>query len=106
MSKTHKAKPLEVLRNYKVIVREVKEIIKEIDPEVQVYVFGSVVKGEYTTVSDIDVLVVTKKIDMKYDIMVNVYKRIDAPIELHVTSPEQFKRWYKKFLKPGEIEEL
>lgn len=88
------------------VALKVKEIIKRIDPNAKIYVFGSVVKGRYTASSDIDILVVTKDIGKKYQMKVSVYKEIEAPIELHVTTPEKFHAWYKKFIDPDEIIEI
>ena len=68
--------------------------------------FGSVVKGYYTGLSDIDILVVTDKIDMKYDIMVRVYSELDAPIELHIVSKDKMEDWYMRFIEPDELEEI
>ncbi|RLG40685.1 MAG: nucleotidyltransferase domain-containing protein, partial [Thermoproteota archaeon] len=45
---------------------------------------------------DIDVMVVTERIERKYEMMVRVYKATEAPIELHVVTPEGFI-WDKKF---------
>ncbi len=97
---------LEALRDYRSIARRVKKIVLEYDPGARVYVFGSVVEGRYTGASDIDILVVTEMIDRKYDIMARVYYELgDYPLELHVVTPEQYKRWYKRFIK-GDIEEV
>jgi len=38
--------------------------------------------------------------------MVAVYKEVEAPVELHVTTPDVFERWYKRFIKPGEMKEV
>ncbi|MEM4969643.1 MAG: nucleotidyltransferase domain-containing protein [Sulfolobales archaeon] len=83
---------LRYLENYMEVARRAKEIIMEIDPEAEVYVFGSVVRGRYTAASDTDILVITRRIELKYLIMVEVYRRLEAPIELHITTPEIFER--------------
>lgn len=89
------------------IAKRVKEIIKLYDPQARVIVFGSVVRGEYTASSDIYILVITEKINMKYDIMAGVYKElVYAPIELHIVSPELYDKWYRRFIKPDEMLEL
>ena len=88
--------PSYYLRNYMKVVREVRDIVRKIDPDARVYVFGSVVRGKFTASSDIDVMVVTERIERKYEMMVRVYKATEAPIELHVVTPEGFL-WYKKF---------
>jgi len=39
----------------------------------------------------------------KYEIMVNVYKNVEAPIELHIVTPDMYKRWYKRFIDEKEM---
>ncbi len=94
---------LEQLRNYRKVALRVKEIVLGIDPEAEVYVFGSVVRGKFTAASDIDILVVTRRINQKYSMMVEVYRQVDAPIELHIATPEQVKKWFKRFIPAGEL---
>jgi predicted nucleotidyltransferase len=91
------------LKNWKEIAKRVKEIVSRIDPSAEIYVFGSVVRGEYTGASDIDILVITNNIEKKYEIMVKVYKEIDAPVELHIVTPEQYRRWYMRFVNEDEL---
>jgi len=79
---------LEYLKSYRAVAERVKEIVKSLDPSAKTYVFGSVVRGLYTASSDIDILIVTENINLKYDIIVAVYRElIDAPIQLHVVTP-------------------
>ena len=106
MSKNYEETLLNHLKNYMKTAQKVKEIVKEIDPKAEVYVFGSTVRGKYTAASDIDILIVTNKIKEKYKIMVKTYKKVKAPIELHITTPKQFKTWYKKFINPKEITKI
>ena len=103
MSKQSDIRYLELRRDYRRVAGEVKRIVREIDPRAEVYVFGSVVKGRCTGASDIDILVVTDMVDRRYDFMVRVYKAVDAPVELHVASPEQFERWYRRFIASDEL---
>lgn len=103
MSSRYEDRVLRYLENYMEVARRAKEIIMEIDPEAEVYVFGSVVRGRYTAASDIDILVITRRIELKYLIMVEVYRRLEAPIELHITTPEIFERWYRRFIAPEEM---
>jgi len=98
--------PLEELRNYMEIAREVKGIVRSIDPHARVYVFGSVVRGHFTAASDIDILVVTERVEEGYRMMVEVYKSVDAPVELHVASPRQFESWYRRFIDERELVEV
>ncbi len=44
---------INALRDCRRVAKSVKEIMKRFDPKAEVYVFGSVVRGEYTGASDI-----------------------------------------------------
>lgn len=103
MSKPYELRVLEYLKSFREVAERVKEIARAIDPRVRVFVFGSTVRGRYTALSDIDVLVVVESLDKKYEIMTKVYREIEAPIELHVVTNELFEKWYKKFLDPSEV---
>ncbi len=89
----------DLLRNYRKVLKKVKEIVHRIDPFEETYVSGSVITGQFAGASDIDVLVITYDIDRKYDIMVNVYREVDVSIELHIVIPDQYNRWYSRFIK-------
>ncbi len=95
-----------MLKNYRKVAHLVKKIVKKFDPNAKIFVFGSVVKGKITAASDIDILIVTERIDLKYDMMVEVFRLIDAPIELHIVNEEKFKRWYLRFISYDELEEI
>jgi len=94
-----------MLQKYREIANKVKEIVRKIDPNAKVYVFGSVVKGIYTGASDIDILIVTNKIGLKYKMMVEVYREVEAPVELHIVTENQ-KKWYMRFIGKDEIERI
>ena len=106
MSKSYDSRIFEMLSNYRAIAKQVKEIVRKFDPKAKVYVFGSIVRGRYTGASDIDIMVVTERVDLKYEIMIEVYRSIEAPVELHVITKEHLEKWYRKFIKPNEIEEV
>lgn len=67
---------------------------------------GSVVSGKFTGASDIDVLVVTERTDLKYKMMVKVYSLVDAPVELHIVDRVQFREWYRRFIPSDELEKV
>jgi len=106
LSREYERELLNYLKNYMEVAREVKGILKTIDPQVKVYVFGSVVRGKFTAASDIDILAVTEAIEKKKEMIVEVYKKMKAPVELHVTSPNKFETWYMKFINANEIVEV
>ena len=93
-------------REYIKVARRVKGIVHSIDPDAKVYVFGSVVRGEATALSDIDILVVTKMIERKYEMMVKVYKAVEEPVELHIVTEDLLERWYKRFIPVKELIEV
>lgn len=103
MSSRYEDSVLKYLRNYMSVACKVKELILRVDPGAEVYVFGSVVRGRYTAASDIDILVVTRRTELRHLIMVEVYRQVEAPVELHIVTPDALERWYRKFIKPGEI---
>lgn len=103
MSKPYEMRIIDFLRNFREVAKLVKDIVKRIDPGAEVYVFGSVVTGKYTAASDIDMLVIINDISKKYEIIVEVYRNIEAPIELHVITRQQFERWYRRFINEDEL---
>lgn len=89
--------------------RMVKEIAQRRIPGAAVYIFGSVARGTYTAGSDIDVLIILphsysrEVLDrLKAEIMLE----IDAPIEVHIATREEFERWYARFIRGEELVEV
>jgi predicted nucleotidyltransferase len=89
---------LNYLKNAEGIARRVKELVELFDPSAEVYLFGSAVRGDYTAASDIDILIVTKNVGAAEEARAAIYRAIDAPLEIHIATPEQFRRWYRRFL--------
>ncbi len=101
---------LKWLRNYVKAARKVKRIAEGLFGNARVFVFGSVVRGDYTAASDIDVLVVlsespepTKAAELRARVY---FEMPDAPVEVHITTEEKFKGWYMRFIKPDELIEV
>jgi predicted nucleotidyltransferase len=97
---------MDTSREYLNLARFVKQLINSIDPSAKVYLFGSTVRGRNVPLSDIDILVITSKIEKKYDMIVKVYKKIQAPVELHVITNELYENWYKRFIPAEELMEV
>nr|BAJ49406.1 DNA polymerase beta domain protein region [Candidatus Caldarchaeum subterraneum] len=106
MSRSYEERLLEYMRRYREVGAEVKRILRKIDPDVRVFVFGSVVRGRYTAASDIDILVVTDDLSKKYEMMVEVYRSVEAPVELHITTPQKYRSWYSRFIPLDELVEI
>lgn len=88
------------------------EIIKgaikeELGNDVEFFLFGSVVRGDFIIgKSDIDVLVVSenvpKTVSGQTEIRVKALKEIGdvaAPFEIHFADRDTFEGWYKRFIK-------
>lgn len=91
---------LEQLDNYIEVAKRVKRILEDVRSDAEVYVFGSVAEGKHTAMSDIDMLMVVDDISREdaYRLKAMIYRTVEAPIELHVTSNDEFKHWYKRFV--------
>lgn len=90
---------LDRVKNYKKYAQEVKRIVSFYDKEAKVILFGSTVRGDFTGASDIDILVVSKRKDLEYQIKLAIKRELlEAPIQIHFASPEEFDGWYKKFI--------
>ena len=89
-----------LFENYEKIGREMKKVLEKILGEVRVIIFGSVVKGDYTPLSDLDILIVTEKNVNYGELIEKIEEELGdlTGVEIHLVTPEVFERWYKKFL--------
>lgn len=92
-----------LFKNYMKVARELKVAFSEVlGEDVKVIVFGSVVRGDSTPLSDLDVLVVSRKADcVRYsDVVDAVEEKIGEMlgVEIHFVTPDVFEKWYRKFL--------
>lgn len=91
---------LKQLDNYMEVAKKVKRMVEDVWNESKVYVFGSVVDGRCTAMSDIDILIVIDGASREesYGVKAMIYHAIDAPMELHVISNEELESWYRRFV--------
>ena len=80
--------------------------MKEKGIKARVIVFGSVVKGKQTPLSDLDILIVSDEINENEHakLCVEIKEMLQdpfAPIEFHFASSKSFENWYKNFLMNG-----
>jgi len=87
----------DVFKNLDKYLRIIKEVVKSVDPNAEVYLFGSVAEGRSTLSSDIDVLVVT---NADPGIILEKLWRagIGPPFEVHVRAPDKLVH-YERFSK-------
>jgi len=93
-------KALRHLGDYRDVAERVKSLVKAYWGDAEVYVFGSAVEGRYTAASDIDILIVVDGVsrDEADRVKASIYECIDAPIELHIASRDEFENWYRRFI--------
>lgn len=92
------AEKLRQLKEYRETAEKVKMLAEKQLGNVEVYVFGSVIENKATASSDIDILIVTQNDVQKeeaYNLKAYIHKVIEAPVELHITSKDNFEKWYK-----------
>lgn len=83
--------------------RKIKEVVRSLDPDARVFLFGSFVRGTMRPDSDIDVLIVTgmaAEVWSRVRVMVEVKRAIGdlAPFQLHVVTPDELEGWYRRFI--------
>lgn len=86
------------LTNYEQVGKSVKNICLKYDRKARVIHFGSTVRGNWNGNSDIDLLIILQDQAAKDKIIVDVYREIEAPVELHFSSEETLANWYMRFI--------
>jgi len=67
----------------------IKKTVRKLDPEAEIFIFGSVAENRYNYSSDIDVLIITRV--HPGVVHLELWKAgIKDPFEIHVHSPEEF----------------
>jgi predicted nucleotidyltransferase len=99
----------EYLNNIDEYFRRIKKFFVEKLEDARVLVFGSYVKGGFGPESDIDILVISSKIkndQEKLRLIYEIRKEIGfrSPFEFHIAKEEEYKNWWKNFIKNDYIE--
>ncbi|MEM2843475.1 MAG: nucleotidyltransferase domain-containing protein [Candidatus Bathyarchaeia archaeon] len=92
----------ETFKNLPSYLRNLISFLKEMDRKCKIFLFGSVVKGDYALISDIDILIKTK-LKPKEVIAKLRNAGFDEPFEFHVVNEKEFKV-YKLFIP--ELKEI
>lgn len=95
---------LKMVKEWRVWVERIARVAKELIPDVEVYVIGSIVRGDYVGGSDVDVLIVSRSIPEKpferARIKVLIEERLNLPyyhpFELHLLRPREAELYLKK----------
>ena len=86
------------LMNYEQVGKTIKNICLKYDRKARVILFGSTVRGYWNGNSDIDLLIVIEEQAAKDKMIVDVYREIEAPVELHSSSAETLANWYMRLI--------
>jgi predicted nucleotidyltransferase len=92
------------LDNYMSYVKIIKEKAKKLLNDAEVYVFGSIVRGNYNPMSDVDVMIVSEKIPDNIIEQAKIKAKILEDFEpgifqIHLVKPFEYENWYKRFVK-------
>jgi len=84
-------------------VQDIKILVKKHDPNVEIFLFGSYVKGFMRKDSDIDVLIITdlaKEVGARVRLRMEIAEKIGelTPFETHIITQDEYENWYKKFI--------
>jgi len=91
----------ETFNNLTSYLERLKEIVLKVDPEAEIYVFGSVSERKQNYSSDVDVLIVTEKDRLK--MLEEIAREEFAKIfEIHVRKPGE-TRWYRMMTNLAKI---
>jgi predicted nucleotidyltransferase len=81
-------KKQEIFKNLKKYLEVIKETVHKLDPEAEIFMFGSLIEKRYNYSSDIDILIITRL--HPANIHFELWKAgIRDPFEIHVHSPEK-----------------
>ncbi|MCH4816338.1 MAG: nucleotidyltransferase domain-containing protein [Saccharolobus sp.] len=90
------------IKNLNFYLDRIKEVVRNIDPNTKIILFGSYVRGNFRPDSDIDVLIITN-VSNEFD-RLKIYHEVNKaignpnPFEIHVINEEEYISWYSKFL--------
>lgn len=94
----------ETLKEWRALAERVAEAARRILPESEVYVMGSVVRGDYTGGSDIDILITSDKIPegllKRAEIKSSLEEEANLPsahkIEIHLTRRSEAQNYIRR----------
>lgn len=98
-------------QNYKLYCQKIKKEAEKLLGVVKVLVFGSIVRGEFTPKSDIDILIISENLPEGQEKRGKIRTKIKSnvgpfsPFQIHLATPEEYQGWYQKFIK-GDFEEI
>ncbi|MBO3839933.1 MAG: nucleotidyltransferase domain-containing protein [Candidatus Brockarchaeota archaeon] len=100
-----------MVKNWRKHAMYIAKAARSFLPNSKIYVFGSVVKGEYTGGSDVDVLIVSKEVPrsnlerVKIRMMIEEFASLPPyhPFEFHIVDEEEGKWYFSKIKEMVEF---
>lgn len=83
---------------------KIKEAVLELDPDAEVYLFGSFAKGAARPDSDVDVLIISDRYGSSLakiaELLVHIQRKLGFAgiFEIHVATRELYEEWYRRFV--------
>ena len=93
------------LKNMDYYLKAIKEFFKREFGEVEIFLFGSILRDDFGPNSDVDILVVSKNAPEdslgKAKLIAKIKDEIGFvnPFEFHIITPEIYDEWYSSFIK-------
>jgi predicted nucleotidyltransferase len=96
-----------MLREWRKWILKVVDAIRQLYPDAEVYVVGSVAEGNYTAASDLDLLIATsnpprtprEEAEAKTRIEELANLPIHHPLEIHFTDRREKEKWLRRSRK-------
>lgn len=94
----------QILKEWRIWVHRIADVVEEVIPDVEVYVIGSVIRGNSTGGSDVDVLLVSEHMPNKLIDRAKLKALIEEklglpyyhPFEMHLLRLEEAEYYIKK----------
>ncbi len=92
----------DMIKNHKKYLKKIESSIKTILNDTQVYLFGSILRGDLVAGSDIDILIIAdvpkkhlKRAEIIAEIEENAGLPLSHPFEFHLLTQEELNTWIK-----------
>ena len=100
-------KRVKMIKEWRVWARRIANVVKELLPNAEVYVFGSVVRGNNVASSDVDILIVSPNtpgsIRRRAEIKAQIEDKLNLPyyhpFQIHIVNPEEARIYFKRIRK-------
>ena len=95
---------VKMLLEWRTWVQRIAGVAKELLPDAQVYVIGSIIRGDYVGGSDVDILIISREIPGKAieraEIKAVIEERLNLPLyhpfEIHLLTPREAEPYLRR----------